>query len=868
MPAGVPQAGNVPAEQEEEKPEFYTDPEEPEWDSLDPNHPLNRDMVVEAPRRKKKGKGKKKSSRSRNDLNNADQDMQPEAGWNFNAQKLPARKKAGWFRRFLTATSYYAGKSIGKAFNFLGNLIYVPFTWNWSKWWRSRAGNKDSDEVIQDKRDHDTIPGWNGAKYEKGGGNNEVIADFRRVPTVWSYLTAAQAEDDKGKPLPPKVGVYVQQPKEGADKDVDWAEFGHSGIGIEYSRYSRQTKRYERYELRYGFYQSGATWSGGILTNSSNVIVPGTLKDEHDSAYTVNRKFKASARQVNDILKASETWADKGYNASTRNCTTFVKEMVRDVAHLPLGNDIFTEDHIRLSSLGNFGYFASTASTTNAKMGMQSQFEKLGQQDDLSYAHFGNKRFTKQEYRQYKDSLEKGVNRVTTADTPNSAAENLRRLKGPFAGEIGSYDFSGVIPKNADGNLVRNFPNIRGAIDDASQKVVTQIQAVTGKTHAQLLAMGEDFPEFFKIYDRLSGNALSLALYDVSHNDTDPELLRDARKEVDGYIESLNKLLYEYFKNDKRLHLPVMHLISVLNYGNSLIDFAYNSADRGDAEGGDLGNIRGEMEKNEYSIGAGGFETAMTPSHYESYLQIFKTPQEAVRQYARFKELKEIDNDPNHDLNKNQKKEFEKLERIEKLADQFDKSHRYMLEKSSYSQQDVDYAFSLKNKQEAGDANGTILSHSSCGIYRSLIFEKIFGGMKQRYLNHITVEQSQDVDAIRTWLEDDLITCVGRKKDDFISVIRAIARTAENKELDFLIWQFAGEMRGSWFQHVFKKGPENGPLADGSDFIESAFTQGILAQDQSRFKKTLTGLFRFILAEDEVAKPDSNQKLKKKSNKK
>ena len=354
---------------------------------MDPENPLNWDLQIEPPRKRRNAKSKKKASGRRQPELNLDQangDMQPAAGLNFAVQRLPARKKAGWFRRLLTATSYYAGRSLGKALNFIGNLFYVPLSGNLGKLWRSRAGNKDNAKVKQDKRDHETIPGWGGAKYEKGPGKtDDVIADFRRVPTVWSFLTAKKGEDDDGKPLPPTVGVYVDQPKEGADKDINWTNFGHSGIGIEYSRYSRQTDRYERYELRYGFYSAGATYSSMILTNSSNVIVPGTLADEHSNQYTVSRKFKATAKQVNDILNASETWADKGYNAATRNCTSFVKAMVRDVAHLPLGNQIFTEDHIRLSSLANMGYFAASASDTNAKIGIETQFEKLGKQKDL-----------------------------------------------------------------------------------------------------------------------------------------------------------------------------------------------------------------------------------------------------------------------------------------------------------------------------------------------------------------------------------------------------------------------------------------------------------------------------------------------------
>ena len=861
------QAANAPAQQEAEKPEFYQDPEGPDWDSLDPENPLNRDMVVEAPRKRRKGKGKKKSSKSKksgNALNQINNDMQPVAGWNFNAQKLPARKKAGWFSRFLTGLSYYAGKTIGKTLNFLGNLLYVPLSGSFGKLWRGRAGNKENANVTQETRDHETIPGWNGAKYEKGPGkNNEVIADFRRVPTVWSYLTAAPAEDDKGNPLPPKVGVYVDQPKEGADKDIDWINFGHSGIGIEYSRYSRQTQRYERYSLRYGFYQAGATVSGGILTNSANVIVPGQLKDENEVEYTVSRKFTATAKQVNDILNASETWADKGYNAATRNCTSFVKEMVRDVAHLPLANDIFTEDHIRLSSLGNFGYFGSTASETNAKMGMESQFSKLGQQEDKSYAGFGNMRYTRQEYRQYKDSLEQGVNRITTADTPNGAAENMRRLSGKYAGEIGSYSFTGTIPQNPNKSLNSTYIYTRRAIDDAGAEAAQAIRDVTGKTHEQLMAMTTRFPELIDLYSKLNNRDVGLVLYDVTHNEGDPEILRMARKEINQYIESLNKLLYDYFKNDKRLHIPIMHVISLLNRGAAKIDRSYNKADRGQNVESEVGDVRGNMYSNEYKISAGDSDAFMTPSHYESYLQIYGSPEEAVKQYARLQELRETRDNPDQELTDEGEKDLKKLERIDELANQFDQSHRYMLEKSSYSQQDVDYAFALSKKERGdGEASGAMIDNDKTAgnVYQTLILEKIFGGMKQRYLSQFkTLEQGDDIPLIQEWLDNDLVNCIHRKRDDFIAVIRAIIHNLDQKDQEQLIYAMNRMMYSNWFVKAFPTGDKNGPLARGPNMISEAFSR-ILQDNGSRFNNELTGISKFLFSEDKIAKPDSRQK--------
>lgn len=863
------QAANAPEQQKGEKPEFYQDPDEPDWDSLDPNNPLNRDMVVEAPR--KRGKGKKKKSKSknrRNDNNDVNQDMQPVAGWNFNAQKLPARKKAGWFSRFLTGLSYYAGKTIGKTLNFLGNLLYVPLSGSLGKLWRGRAGNKENANVTQEKRDHETIPGWGGAKYEKDPNkNDEVIADFRRVPTVWSYLTAAPAEDAEGKPLPPKVGVYVDQPKEGADKDINWMDFGHSGIGVEYSRYSRQTKRYERYSLRYGFYQAGATVSGGILTNSSNVIVPGMLQDEQNNSYTVSRKFTATAKQVNDILNASETWADKGYNAATRNCTSFVKEMVRDVAHLPLGNDIFTEDHLRLNSLGNFGYFGSTASETNAKMGMESQFSKLGQDKDMSYAGFGNMRYNKQEYWQYKDSLEQGLNRITTADTPNGAAENMRRLSGKYAGSIGSHSYTGSIPKDPDNKTLQlSYDNLGSAMDDEGEKVAGIIRTLTGKTDEQMRAMMQQFPELVDLYIKMSGRQIGYSITALNDDNTDPDLLRQVRSELNAYVDALNKLLFDYFKNDKRLHLPVMHLISVINHGISTVDNDYNNAVMRQENDDELGNIRGNMDSNAYKISVDDYETMMTPSHYESYLQIYKTPQKAIKQYAQYQELKERNDNPDEELSKEEKKNLKKFERIDQLAKQFDQSHRYMLEKSSYSQQDVDYAFALSKKETGGgEVMGGMLDNdkSAGGIYQSLILEKIFGGMKQRYLSQFkTKEQGDDIPAIQEWLDNDLVTCIHRKRDDFIAVIRAMIRNLDQKEQEELIRALNQTMYSFWFGKIFHAGDKDGPLARGANMIAEAFNR-ILQDNKSRFNNELTGISKFLFSEEENKKPDSMQKVKK-----
>ena len=463
-----------------------------------------------------------------------------------------------------------------------------------------------------------------------------------------------KAEDDEGNPLPPKLAIYSQKPENDADKDHSGVKFGHTFLGIEYSRFSRRTNRYERYDLRFGFFENGPVISTDGLGHSANVNVPGQLRNDHDVQFNVGRKYTVTAKQVNDVLKAAETYADKGYNAVNRNCTTFVKEMVRDHAHLPIANDIFKEDtHIRITTGGNLGYILNVAGYTNMKMGTQSHFEKMGQQEDLSYSGYGNKRYTKEEYRRYKDSLEGGMQQITTADIPNAAGENMRRLEGKYAGELtaGSY-------------------------------------------------MAE-------------------------------------------------------------------------------------------------------------------------------------------------------------------KKEYEKLKRIDKLADYFDKSHRYMTEKSSYSQEDVDYAFSLSKKERGttGQVRGSLLDKGSGSIYKALILEKVFGGMKQSYLAHIKPEQAQDVGAIQEWLEEELNKAVSKKSEDFTVILRSMTRTADDKNLEQLKNQFAQLMVNNWFSNVFPKSKDDGPLSNGPSVIADAL-RNILSDDQSRFQNTLTTLLKGILAEEEIAKPDDLQKVK------
>ena len=311
-----------------------------------------------------------------------------------------------------------------------------------------------------------------------------------------------------------------------------------------------------------------------------------------------------------------------------------------------------------------------------------------------------------------------------------------------------------------------------------------------------------------------------------------------------------------------------MHLISLVNYANRLIDLDYDDAVTHEDSNDELGNIYKELEGTGYDISIGNHQTIMSPTHYESYLQIYGDPETAVRQYARFSDLKGRQND----LEGAEKKEFQKLKRIDDLAYDFDRSHRYMIEKGSYSQQDVDYAFSLSKKEMTNDMMGEMFrgQHTTGRVYQSLIYQKIFSGMKERYLSQITTkEQGEDIDTVKTWLDNELTTCVNRKKDDFIAVIRGIYRSIDLnlRSPEVLDAEFRMSFADQWITRIFEKGDRNGPLSQGANFILSALSD-ILEDNQSPFRKTLTGISRFVFAEEEQAKDDDMQKARKQGSKK
>ena len=345
----------------------------------------------------------------------------------------------------------------------------------------------------------------------------------------------------------------------------------------------------------------------------------------------------------------------------------------------------------------------------------------------------------------------------------------------------------------------------------------------------------------------------------MAHID-DPEAMRRARNDLNQQIEDLNTLLYKVFGNDKRLHVPVMHMISLLKNASEHIDSLYGKVDYGRDRDGELGNLRSQVKFKTYNASTGSnINIMMTSSHYEAYIQIYKDPDLAVRKYSEFARLQEIKNNKTRSLTSREKDNLSKGERMEKLANQFDRAHDYMLEKTSYSQQDVDYAFSLGEKEGKGKVGGEIVQNTASQVYKVLILEKIFGGMKQRFLNHFTDEKANDPAAIQSWMDDDVFACINRKKDDVLGVMKAMRRTEGGKDkdnVDVMEAHFYSFLQTSWLNPVFSKDGLEGPLGKLSDNLQECWG-GIMDDKNSRTNTLIRSLLDQVCSEKEVVDEDA-----------
>ena len=785
--------------------------------------------------------------------------------------------EVGFKSTFTQLLGVTVGKILGTIFNlgllpFTGGIIAKDFI---KSWWKRGS--------LQKKRTH-KIPGWDGDKVEKDQPQNvdEVNVDFRKVPAVWSYPIASKAAEpnpegdqndprQREKPLDPIVSVMVSQPKEGSADTFYDKEMGHTFLGIEYSRFSKISNRYERYRIRYGFYPAGGTvtGSGTMMMLSRDAVLPGQLANDDDHYYTIARRFRAKPAQVNAIFRASETYADKGYGYYSRNCTTFVKDMVQNVGKITkLAPAIFQQDAVQFGLRENVGMFGAKAFHLNAKAGTENMLINLGDRTDLNYENFGEKRATQRDFRNYQKSLDHDITIQKYTEIPAMVGENLRRASGEHAGVIDSWENTGPLKKNPNGpGVIIGLPALLDAYDKESGKLKELVVGVLKGTDA-----GQLPKEVHEIITYI--NVTGYSLYDLEDKTKkyckdnnierypgiemealDADDLRKGREGLDKDIARLQTLL-RIFKNDERLHLPIVHLISLVNWGNKLLDGWYRNLRRGKDNPGELGDIRGEMRHETFTVLVGDKEAEFSPTEYEAYLQVYKTPEAAVKNKARCDEIFNKA-DSGAELTKAEEGELKKFQRMEATIRDFKTAHNYMVEKDTFSQQDVDYAFRLQAKERQDDAQSEafVEGKTSSSIYQSLFFEKVFGGMRERLksraeFKNVEKTDKKFLDDVQNWLDEEMSRCCeGQKFSNLVTLMTGMERAMETPTEEEMLRQFQLNMQYNWINRVFlaKAGDEEFIPAFGA--ARGGFFK-IMANKGSKFRKRVDNIIKFILSED------------------
>ncbi len=96
-----------------------------------------------------------------------------------------------------------------------------------------------------------------------------------------------------------------------------------------------------------------------------------------------------------------------------------------------------------------------------------------------------------------------------------------------------------------------------------------------------------------------------------------------------------------------------------------------------------------------------------------------------------------------------------------------------------------------------------MLQYSASGTYKSLILEKIFGELTQRFENNFDLEDANNEKMIREWLDKDMCTCIDRRPNEMETVIKGLKKTMPGSTPEDLLIQLLSVIQEDWIEKVF-----------------------------------------------------------------
>ena len=180
-----------------------------------------------------------------------------------------------------------------------------------------------------------------------------------------------------------------------------------------------------------------------------------------------------------------------------------------------------------------------------------------------------------------------------------------------------------------------------------------------------------------------------------------------------------------------------------------------------------------------------------------------------------------------------------------------------MVEKNTFSQQDVDYAFRLQAKERQDDAQSEAFleGKTSSSIYQSLFFEKVFGGMRERLksraeFKNVEKTDKKFMDDVQKWLDEEMSRCCeGQKFSNLVTLMTGMERAMETPTEEEMLRQFQLNMQYNWINRVFLAKAGDGEFIPAFGAARGGFFK-IMANKGSKFRKRVDNIIKFILSED------------------
>ena len=587
-------------------------------------------------------------------------------------------------------------------------------------------------KTAQEVRRHDMVPGRKDETFrdeivrkDEQGEDIDIYSDTRRGPLVWEKLSAGDPED------PPEVVIMVKQGTRGSDAALTNKGEGHAMISLSYSRYNKTTKRKERYQLRMGFYPGNGIVKQTQMAMLNGAVIGGALRNDLSPSnhYDVARRYQVKPGDINKILREAEKYADKGYNYYSRNCTTFVVDMAKAI-DLPIAKELQEDEMVFQDGSGLLLETGRGLSGPGFDLlganAMSSRMNKA----DLSYHHFGQKMYTKEELDRYYETTQK-ADQLPVGYAPGPVGEALR---GAGSGELTAdlkehgkttlQQLNTLISASAEkiqGKLTNMIPE--GQVTQEDNDIVLEIMSI-----------GDG-----GLWKAREGDKLTT------------ERLREIHKDFRNVMKMLNRYYAARWKNAPELNAEVMEYLSLCETALCFTDMLYTEALRKEVKG-DAGILRYDFVNTKHTMSyldekGREHKIEVEPGVFEGYLLAGKTADEAIMEMIRLKELEAEEEEKSKlkntfKIRTEREMEISRLRLTHDLARDFASANRYLLDKDEFTEKDIHYAFSeLPAMEQRVKGGGTITKDSLITApsiaYQGVILEQLFGGIHELGLDKL-----------------------------------------------------------------------------------------------------------------------------------